>query len=198
MSDATRAERLAAAERCNGWKNISGDCVRTGDREDGEQCARCQREIADLRLIARLEAALVSTAAAVRKVYPEDQRLIAEQARQIDEARKLAEEACAKYNGLLEDQRILRCAFCDAEYPPGTPATQHQLLTDHVRVCEKHPLRAQIEAALVALEPTRECNGCGGCCCYIPDALAALAPKKKAAAPELGNPESGGDDGQGA
>lgn len=36
---------------------------------------------------------------------------------------------------------VLRCAFCDAEYPPGTPPTQHEALTAHVLVCPKHPMR---------------------------------------------------------
>lgn len=41
----------------------------------------------------------------------------------------------------LSDQRVLRCAFCDAEYPPDTPPTQHDALAAHIKVCPKHPMR---------------------------------------------------------
>lgn len=57
-----------------------------------------------------------------------------------DEAREFAEEAARLYNDLLE-QVVLRCAFCEAEYPEGTPATQHANLAEHVKVCPKHPMR---------------------------------------------------------
>ena len=49
------------------------------------------------------------------------------------------------------------CAFCGTAYPPGTPDTQHALLTAHVRVCPKHPMREaeaqrdRYRAALVSL-----------------------------------------------
>ena len=64
-----------------------------------------------------------------------------------DEARKFGEDAAAKYNELLSERRILRCAFCDQEYPLGTPSSQHADLTAHVMQCEKHPLRAQLTTA---------------------------------------------------
>lgn len=46
--------------------------------------------------------------------------------------------------------RVLTCVYCGHEYPAGTPASvcgtpasgeQVQVLTDHIRVCEKHPMR---------------------------------------------------------
>jgi hypothetical protein len=43
--------------------------------------------------------------------------------------------------------RTLTCAFCGQAYPPGTPGSQHELLTAHVAKCEKHPMRA-VEARL--------------------------------------------------
>lgn len=61
-----------------------------------------------------------------------------------DEARRFGEEAAKRYNELIAQGPTLRCAFCDEVYPPGTPATQHESLTAHVRVCEKHPLRADL------------------------------------------------------
>lgn len=38
--------------------------------------------------------------------------------------------------------RVLTCVYCGHEYPQGTPAAGAQVLTDHIRVCAKHPLRA--------------------------------------------------------
>ena len=75
-----------------------------------------------------------------------------------DAARQFAEEAARRYNDLLAETRVLRCAFCDAVYPDGTPATQADALTAHVMVCEKHPMRGaekraeQAEAALHWIE----------------------------------------------
>ena len=37
--------------------------------------------------------------------------------------------------------RILTCVYCGHEYPQDTPAAGAQILTDHIKVCEKHPLR---------------------------------------------------------
>ena len=65
----------------------------------------------------------------------------ADMQKQLAAARALAEEACKRYNDVLADQRILRCAFCNQEYPPGTPPSQHETLTQHVMVCASHPMR---------------------------------------------------------
>ncbi len=47
---------------------------------------------------------------------------------------------------------ILRCIYCGHEYPAGTPASgaEVQILTDHIRVCEKHPMR-EAEAKIAKL-----------------------------------------------
>ncbi len=37
--------------------------------------------------------------------------------------------------------RIITCVYCGMEYPVGTPTSQNQVLTDHIKICEKHPLR---------------------------------------------------------
>ncbi|TAA12448.1 hypothetical protein EA658_09935 [Pseudoxanthomonas winnipegensis] len=53
--------------------------------------------------------------------------------------------------------RVLTCVYCGMQYPQGTPAAGDQVLTDHIRVCEKHPLRdaeakvARLRAALYGL-----------------------------------------------
>jgi hypothetical protein len=51
------------------------------------------------------------------------------------------EEARNWVRRLTREQRVLTCAFCGAEYPPGTPASNDDALTAHVRACPKHPMR---------------------------------------------------------
>lgn len=55
------------------------------------------------------------------------------------------------------DGRILTCVYCGHEYPQSTPASGSEILTEHIKVCERHPLRkaerdfAMLRAALVGL-----------------------------------------------
>ncbi len=42
----------------------------------------------------------------------------------------------------LRERNVVTCVFCGHEYPTGTPRAQHQALTDHVAVCDKHPAAA--------------------------------------------------------
>ena len=35
----------------------------------------------------------------------------------------------------------LTCVYCGEEYPEGTPPHGSKVLTDHIKICEKHPLR---------------------------------------------------------
>lgn len=72
-----------------------------------------------------------------------------------DEARRFAEEAASKYNELLAEGRVLRCAFCGEAYPPDTPPSQHEALTAHIRVCAKHPMRQLEQVASAALHALR-------------------------------------------
>lgn len=46
-------------------------------------------------------------------------------------------------NGISGDfcYRVLTCVYCGHEYPQDTPAWGHQVLTEHIKVCEKHPMR---------------------------------------------------------
>lgn len=37
--------------------------------------------------------------------------------------------------------RVLTCVYCGMAYPQDTPTWGSQVLTDHIKVCEKHPLR---------------------------------------------------------
>ena len=53
--------------------------------------------------------------------------------------------------------RVLTCVYCGMEYPQDTPAWGNQVLTDHIKVCEKHPMRkleadkAKLRKALAGL-----------------------------------------------
>jgi hypothetical protein len=42
---------------------------------------------------------------------------------------------------------ILTCVYCGMAYPEGTPPHGAQILTDHIKVCERHPMR-QVENEL--------------------------------------------------
>lgn len=66
-----------------------------------------------------------------RAQWPTDQQ---------DEQRRQAAEA-----------RVLTCAFCGHQYPPGTPPSKHEALTEHIRVCPEHPIGKELRAALAAL-----------------------------------------------
>ena len=44
----------------------------------------------------------------------------------------------------------LTCVYCGHEYPSGTPPHGAKILTDHIKVCEKHPMR-KLRCALVGL-----------------------------------------------
>ncbi len=46
---------------------------------------------------------------------------------------------------MSETTTTLTCIYCGHAYPPGTPSHGAQVLTDHIRVCEKHPMRALAE-----------------------------------------------------
>ncbi len=89
-------------------------------------------------------------------------RLISANARHIaerNEARALAVEALRKCKDLLLEASNLRnkltCAFCGHEYPPGTPPSQHEALTEHVMQCGDHPLRALLDAFGAAWDSAR-------------------------------------------
>jgi hypothetical protein len=57
----------------------------------------------------------------------------------------------------LLGSRVLTCVYCGHEYPDGTPSWNSQALTDHIKICEKHPMRQaeakikKLRAALIGL-----------------------------------------------
>lgn len=44
-------------------------------------------------------------------------------------------------------ENILTCVYCGMAYPEGTPPHGAKVLTDHIRACEKHPMRALEEVS---------------------------------------------------
>jgi hypothetical protein len=59
--------------------------------------------------------------------------------RERDEARRYGERLYAECAG---NARQVTCVYCGHEFAEGVPASQDEQLTAHIRVCEKHPLRA--------------------------------------------------------
>jgi hypothetical protein len=55
------------------------------------------------------------------------------------------------------DGRVLTCVYCGHEYPQDTPAHGSQVLTEHIKVCDSHPMRkaeadiAMLRSALAGL-----------------------------------------------
>lgn len=40
---------------------------------------------------------------------------------------------------------VVTCVYCGHQYPEGTPTHQAELLTEHIKSCEYHPLRKSEE-----------------------------------------------------
>jgi hypothetical protein len=57
----------------------------------------------------------------------------------------------------MSENRVLTCVYCGKEYPQDTPAWDNDILTEHIKVCEKHPMRKaeetikKLRSALVGL-----------------------------------------------
>jgi hypothetical protein len=78
--------------------------------------------------------------------WTEQSARLATVTRERDEARRWAEETVAA----VVAERVVTCVYCGLEYPHGTPASQDAALTAHIKVCEKHPMRAlESEVALL-------------------------------------------------
>ena len=46
--------------------------------------------------------------------------------------------------------RILTCVYCGHEYPQNTPSAGSEVLTEHIKVCGRHPMRkAEADIALL-------------------------------------------------
>lgn len=56
---------------------------------------------------------------------------------------------------LTSAERTLTCVYCGHAYPPGTPEHGADVLTEHVKRCEKHPMR-EAEAQLAEAQRENE------------------------------------------
>ena len=86
--------------------------------------------------------------------------------RERDEARRFGEDAATKYNNAILASRIVTCAFCGHEYPRGTPRHGDGELSEHIKVCPKHPMRDvererdEARAKLALIQRAFSCCGC--------------------------------------
>lgn len=39
-----------------------------------------------------------------------------------------------------QETQVLTCAFCGESYPPNTPESNDNTLSEHIKVCKKHPI----------------------------------------------------------
>jgi len=51
---------------------------------------------------------------------------------------------------MSNEERVLTCVYCGHEYPQDTPAWGDDVLTAHIKVCPKHPMR-KAEADILEL-----------------------------------------------
>lgn len=125
----------------HGCPPVEGHLVRCDDYFRGTE-AVVEHAVADAEKRAQVHLAL--------RVRAEAER---------DEAREWVER-------MQQEARVLTCVYCGHAYEPGTPTHGTQTLTDHIKVCEKHPLRQAENRAqdlLKALEWIRSLDCiCGG------------------------------------
>lgn len=70
---------------------------------------------------------------------------VADLVRERDEARDWVRRITA-------ESRVLTCVYCGHAYPPGSPEHGAEVLTEHIKACEKHPMRGlQLKADRLAL-----------------------------------------------
>lgn len=56
-----------------------------------------------------------------------------------------------------QETNVVTCVYCGHQYPDGTPTAKHALLSEHIKVCDKHPMREaeqkihRLQAALAGL-----------------------------------------------
>jgi len=41
----------------------------------------------------------------------------------------------------MSENNVVTCVYCGHQYPDGTPTAKHELLTEHIKTCEQHPMR---------------------------------------------------------
>jgi hypothetical protein len=50
---------------------------------------------------------------------------------------------------------ILTCVYCGHQYPEGTPPAHSEILTEHIKICEQHPMR-DLEVEVAELRKDRD------------------------------------------
>ena len=50
-----------------------------------------------------------------------------------------------EFHSRLQKDRVLTCVYCGHEYPPGSPSHGADVLTDHIKICDKHPMKAAVQ-----------------------------------------------------
>lgn len=77
---------------------------------------------------------------------------------------------------------VVTCVYCGRKYPDGTPTAKAEALTDHVKVCDKHPMKRAIDAlaALVGSRDKAELNGMRDHIHLLPISRAEYAPMRDA------------------
>ena len=61
------------------------------------------------------------------------------------ELEKERDEARDWVRRITAESRALTCVYCGHAYPPGSPEHGAEVLTEHIKTCEKHPMRAMGE-----------------------------------------------------
>lgn len=41
----------------------------------------------------------------------------------------------------MSENNVVTCVYCGHQYPDGTPTAKHKLLSEHIKICDKHPMR---------------------------------------------------------
>jgi hypothetical protein len=75
---------------------------------------------------------------------------IVAQQKEIERLTQELEEARDFARKIYNEARIVSCAYCGQAYPQSTPASGSEVLTEHIKVCEKHPMR-QLEKTVDSL-----------------------------------------------
>ena len=80
---------------------------------------------------------------------------------QIEQLIKERDEAREWVRRLQKETQTLTCVYCGQEYPPGSPTHGAKVLTNHIKICEKHPMNKMRKAliALVGTEDVEELKG---------------------------------------
>jgi hypothetical protein len=65
---------------------------------------------------------------------------------------------------LQNKSQTLTCVYCGHEYPPGTPSSNHEALTQHIAVCDKHPMKEVVVRNNLLERVIRACTAASPCC----------------------------------